>query len=76
MQLEKKSLRETINKAFLKETVNRSTVNYFKSKLGQLLANIELAEKKVEYEEEINQLINDLYKINPEEMSIIEEVVD
>jgi hypothetical protein len=57
MQLETKSLRKTINKAFLKETVDRSTFNHFKAELGQLLANIKSAEKKEEHEEHFKNLL-------------------
>jgi len=57
MQLETKTLRKTINKAFLKETVDRSSFNSFKSELGQLLAHIKSAEKKEEHEEHFKNFL-------------------
>ncbi|TYP93525.1 Eco57I restriction-modification methylase [Fodinibius salinus] len=57
MQLETKSLRKSINKAFLKETVDRSSFNNFKAELGQLLKNIDSAKKKDEHEEHFKNLL-------------------
>ncbi|MDR8389941.1 Eco57I restriction-modification methylase domain-containing protein [Aliifodinibius sp. S!AR15-10] len=51
MQLETRTLRKSINKAFLKETVDRSSFNHFKTELGQLLKAIEVSKKKEELEE-------------------------
>ncbi|WP_440999823.1 type IIG restriction enzyme/methyltransferase [Fodinibius sp. SL11] len=62
MQLETKTLRKSINKAFLKETVDRTSFNNFKGELRQLLDKIESAKKKGELEEHYKKPLNTFFE--------------
>jgi len=68
IELETSTLRNNINKAFLKETVARSSFDVFKQHLSQFLNSIETAHQQGEHEEHIkNLLVSFLNKIGFEE---------
>lgn len=58
MHLETRTLRKTINKAYLKETVDRSSFNSFKGELAKLLNGIENAREQGEREEHFKNLLS------------------
>ena len=55
--LETNTLRNSINKAYLKETVARNSFDDFKTALSQLLDSINSAQKKGEHEEHFKNLL-------------------
>ncbi|MEX1268201.1 MAG: DUF559 domain-containing protein [Balneolaceae bacterium] len=57
MKFETKTVRKTINKAFLKEPLERGSFTQFKDALEQLLADVELAKEKNEHEEHFKNFL-------------------
>ncbi len=57
MKFDSKTVRKTINKAFLKEPVERTSFNAFKNTLQTLLDQVEAAEKKGEHEEHFKNFL-------------------
>ena len=84
MKFDSKTVRKTINKAFLREPVERTVFNNFKELLQKLLDQIESAEKKlaeeehcqdaniVALEQENERLVYELYGLSEEEIGIVE----
>ena len=84
MKFDSKTVRKTINKAFLKEPVERTAFNNFKESLQKLLDQIESAAKKLteeEYyhdadivvlEQEIDRLVYEMYGLSEEEIGVVE----
>lgn len=62
MQFEAKTVRNTINKAFLKEPVDRGAFDQFKEALGKLLNGIEQANEAGEREEHFKNLLPPFFK--------------
>lgn len=62
MYFEAKTVRKTINKAFLKEPVERGAFERFKESLGKLLTGIEQANEAGEHEEHFKNLLSPFFK--------------
>ncbi|MEX0661196.1 MAG: DUF559 domain-containing protein [Balneolaceae bacterium] len=62
MKFDSKTVRKTINKAFLKEPVERTSFNAFKNTLQTLLDQVEAAEKKGEHEEHFKNFLVPFFK--------------
>ncbi|MCC5907826.1 MAG: DUF559 domain-containing protein [Balneolaceae bacterium] len=62
MKFEARTVRNTINKAFLKEPIERKKFEAFKEALGKLLSGIEQSEKAEEREEHFKNLLPPFFK--------------
>ncbi|WP_409029621.1 hypothetical protein [Gracilimonas sediminicola] len=80
MQLQTKTVRKGINKAFLKELVERPEFDNFKRALSWALNQILTAKKEnpeagtSKLEAEIDRLVYELYGLSEEEIGIVEGV--
>ncbi|TVQ07184.1 MAG: hypothetical protein EA359_00415, partial [Balneolaceae bacterium] len=61
MNFEAKTVRKVINKAFLKEPVERAAFNTFKEALRQLLDDVESARQKNEHEEHFKNFLEPFF---------------
>lgn len=62
MELELNTIRKSLNKAYLRETVTRSDFNQSVSQLGKLLRNIDQAKKAGETEEHLKNFLTPFFK--------------
>ena len=62
MKFEAKTVRNTINKAFLKEPVERGAFDQFKEALEKLLSGIDQANEAGEREEHFKNLLPPFFK--------------